>query len=402
MTSHPGLSQAMRPEARLLVWCARTQVDAKTAAAIGALAGEDLDWHWLLRTAWQHGTISLLYSTLQSTCADAVPKAVLTEIRGYYQASAGRTMVLTKTLLQLLKLFEAHGIHAVPLKGPVLADMAYGNRALRMFSDLDFLVPKEHLQSVYALLGTQGYECREDPLTPAQMEAYRYFYQEHHFINSAGTVVEPHWGLAQRALAFPFAMSELWERARPIAFGGTTVLTFAPEDLLLFLCVHGSTHLWTRLIWICDIAEIMRVEPTIDWLNTLERARRIGGERVLLLGLYLTQALWGTALPEEIVQKIHTEPKVKTLAEQVQAWLFQEPSPYFDVSRRTMFRIQMRERRRDQVRHILRMLTTPRSQHFAHLSLPRPLLFLYTFLLPVWQMRKHGSSLFKGMVGWHS
>jgi hypothetical protein len=393
----------MRPEARLLVWCARTQVDAKTAASIRALVREDLDWHWLLRMAWQHGTIPLLYGTLQSLCADAVPKAILDELKDYFHANVGRSMVLTQELLQLLKLFEAQGIHAIPLKGPVLAAVAYGNRALRMFNDLDFLVPKEHVQRVYELLVAQGYQCREDPLTPSQMEAYRYFYQEHHFMRRIGSViVEPHWDLTQRAFAFPFTMSEFWERARPISFGGTTVLTFALEDLLLFLCVHGSIHLWNRLIWICDIAEFLRVAQTIDWVKTMDRARRIGGERALLLGLYLAHDLWGTALPGEILHKAHNEPKVKTLAEQVQDWLFREPSNNSNVPKITMFHIRMRERRRDKVLHIFRMLTTPRAQHFAYLSLPRSFFFLYAFLLPIWQIRKHGPSLLKNILGWHS
>jgi hypothetical protein len=31
-----------------------------------------------------------------------------------------------------------------------------------------------------------------------------------------------------------------------------------PEDMLLFLCVHGGKHQWTRLAWICDVAEFIR------------------------------------------------------------------------------------------------------------------------------------------------
>ena len=32
----------------------------------------------------------------------------------------------------------------------------------------------------------------------------------------------------------------------------------APNDLLLILCVHASWHLWGRLLWICDVAELIR------------------------------------------------------------------------------------------------------------------------------------------------
>jgi hypothetical protein len=28
-------------------------------------------------------------------------------------------------------------------------------------------------------------------------------------------------------------------------------------NLLHFLCVHGSKHLWTPLVWVCDVADLL-------------------------------------------------------------------------------------------------------------------------------------------------
>ena len=61
----------------------------------------------------------LLYRTLNSTCSDAVPKPTLEELRDHFYVNAGRNLFLTKELLKVLHLLEAHGIPAIPYKGPV-------------------------------------------------------------------------------------------------------------------------------------------------------------------------------------------------------------------------------------------------------------------------------------------
>src|SRR3712207_8653927 len=40
---------------------------------------------------------------------------------------------------------------------------------------------------------------------------------------------------------------------------------------LLILCVHGTKHIWGRLSWICDVAELLRTQPDMDWEYVLDR-----------------------------------------------------------------------------------------------------------------------------------
>ena len=54
-------------------------------------------------------------------------------------------------------------------------------------------------------------------------------------------------------------LERLWERVGRVPLGGNSVPSFAPEDMLLILCVYGSKHTWGRLKWVCDIAELIRV-----------------------------------------------------------------------------------------------------------------------------------------------
>ena len=98
----------------------------------------------------------------------------------------------------------------------------------------------------------------------------------------------------------------------------------APEDLLLILCVHGAKHYWSKLGWICDVAELLRVHPGLKWTALLLQAKQLGGRRILFLGLFLAHVLLGAGLPEEVWKEINADPVVPWLAAKVQTRLFAE------------------------------------------------------------------------------
>src|SRR5262245_10666576 len=126
-------------EVQLILCCAGTHIDAAKAERIKGLLSEEINWDFLIHIASQHGVMPLLYFTLKNTCLEAVPKAVLDQLRNYFYTNAAHNVFLTTELLKLLTLFEAHGIPAIPFKGPVLAASVYGNLSLRQFGDLDIL-----------------------------------------------------------------------------------------------------------------------------------------------------------------------------------------------------------------------------------------------------------------------
>ena len=57
-----------------------------------------------------------------------------------YLASAHRNLRLFGELRQILRAFNAAGLSVIPLKGACLAEMIYGNIALRPMVDVDLLL----------------------------------------------------------------------------------------------------------------------------------------------------------------------------------------------------------------------------------------------------------------------
>ena len=90
------------------------------------------------------------------------------------------------------------------------------------------------------------------------------------------------------------------EASPRIQVAGQSVRTLSPEDLLIYLCVHGTKHRWERLTWIADVAELVQSSGDIDWQTTIERSTALGSLRVVLLGLYLSHAVLGTRLPSRV------------------------------------------------------------------------------------------------------
>ncbi len=357
-----NIAASTRPEIELLLCCARTHIDPATAKRIKTLLQTDIDWTYLLRTARRHGVMPLLYWSLHTTYPETVPQATLAQLRDHFQTNTRRNIFLTKELLRLLNLFEAHGVPAVPLKGPVLAVSVYGDSSLRQFTDLDILVHPQDVSKARNLLISQGYRAwRYHQQTSAQKTASLQVQYESNFVSDDGKVgVELHWSLIDRQDSFPLDLSRLWERLEPVSLAGMMVPNFSPEDLLLFLCVHGAKpwHRWGRLGWLCDVAELIRAQQGLDWEWVMAQAGQLGSERRLWLGLRLASDLLGTALPETVRSRMQADPIVKSLAAQVCERLFDETDHPAKSSDRFRFHLKTMERRPDRVRtRFYRVLT---------------------------------------------
>ncbi|WP_410971925.1 nucleotidyltransferase family protein, partial [Salmonella sp. SAL4445] len=77
-------------------------------------------------------------------------------------------------------------------------------------------------------------------------------------------MVELHWRLAGSDTPKRPDQGRFWQHRVSVSLAGTAVPNLPPEELLLTLCAHASKHTWGRLIWICDVAELLRVSREID------------------------------------------------------------------------------------------------------------------------------------------
>ncbi len=383
----------MCPESELLLCCARSSVDDERSKRIRSLLRDGIDWTHLLRQANKHGLMPLLCLHLTSNCLDAMPRPIVDQLRDHFHSNARSNLLLTEELLELLDLLAAHGIRAIPFKGPALAASVYGNIALRQFCDLDLLVRENEVPKTKDLMISLGYEPQIN-LARAREGAFLRYQCEILFQRDK-VVVEIQWRIAPRYFSFPLDYERLWERLRPVALGEREVFSLSPEDSLLILCVHGAKHVWERLGWICDVAELIRVHKGMNWRRVIEQAGESGSERMLFLGLFLASDLLGATLPAEVSQTVLAEPPVKALGAQVRERLFAETDGVQGFIRSSLFQLGARERLRDRFRYCFRLALTTTLEDWEFLSLPSSLSFLYYPLRPIRLARKYGLGLVK-------
>jgi Uncharacterised nucleotidyltransferase len=382
-------SRIQHPEIELILCCARTHITPSTAERIKTLLQQDINWNYLIKIASRNGIVPILSESLKTIGPEALPKDILSQLRNASYTNAQNNLLQTAELLKLLKLFEANKIPVIPFKGPVLTASVYGNLALRQFGDLDILVQEQDVSKAIEVLISQGY------ILPSQLtEVDRKFpFQVKHFQESQHhqksynlvhqdrkVIVELHWLLTQKSFPFPLDFQHLWKNSKPLSIAGTIVPQFSPEDRLLYLCMHGAKHTWTQLKWICDIAEILLSHQTLNWEQVMSEARRLGSDRMLRVGLFLTHELLGSTLPDELLSKINSDRLVKLLCLQVYEWLFEKPPTEFEVYR---FRLQVRERWADKIGYFLHLVITPTKKEWLFLPVPKSFCFIYYVVRPI-------------------
>ncbi|HEX8070956.1 MAG TPA: nucleotidyltransferase family protein [Pyrinomonadaceae bacterium] len=388
-----GPAGRARPEAELLLCCARARLDEAQRQRVRALCAGALDWSYVLLLTGRHGLLPLLHAHLNAVCPEAVPPEHRERLRDHARRVAAFNVLLTRELQKLIALFAAHGVEAMPYKGPALAEALYGDAALRQFSDLDILVRRADVRRARDLLLAEGY-APLPPLTEGQQAVLLRTQCNLPFTRERKRlVVELHWAVAAPRFASPFAPDDLWARRERGALGETPVSLPATEDLLLALCVHGSKHLWERLAWIADVAELLRQRPELDWPRLLRQALATGSDRMMLVGLRLAADLLGADLPADIERAASADPVVAALAARTVRDLFTPALTPSGV--RGYFRYQLRARRRlrDKVNY-LRYVVAPTEEDLGRVALPAPLTFVYYLLRPVRLLATGGPSHF--------
>ena len=73
-----------------------------------------------------------------------------------------------------------------------------------------------------------------------------------------------------------------------------------PEDLLIAAGLNCGRHQFLHLKHLCDIAEIVRVYPALDWRVVSDRARSQTSANILYTALQLTQRTVGCRVPPAV------------------------------------------------------------------------------------------------------
>lgn len=379
MSSHKKAPKTQKDtEHLLLLCCART---VATPHVLRELAGTQVDWEYLFLLARRHAVVPLLYLQLNQHASDLVPEEHLQKLKQHYLENSARNTVLTAELCRLIGLFADSGIEAIPYKGPVLSLLAYGDLSLRRFVDLDVIVKKTDVLRAREILLSEGYTPAKSLSLTQQELLLRTQHNMQFSRDDRRLIVELHWEVAPHLFASSVSAEHIWQGLSTTVVLGTEVKTLSTDDLLFSLCVHGSRHLWERLNWICDVAELIG-RHSFNWTTLLERAATADSERMFLLGLYLAHDLLDAPLPGEVQQRCESDEQLQALAANIVEHLF-SGATHVPATSREIFRYNILVRKTLGARaRYLAYMFRPTDGDLSRRSLPSGMSFVYYLMRP--------------------
>ncbi|MEN8304384.1 MAG: nucleotidyltransferase family protein [Campylobacterota bacterium] len=372
---------------KFLIACSQTDPSEEDIEFIhSTLDSEHLTSNALISLANQHGILPLVYKTIKNLphIAHHTHEDFLTDLKSAYRQISQQNMLMSAELIRVMKLFEENNIEALAFKGPALSQMAYGDITLRQYNDLDVLIKQEDRDKISKILESQGYEQVLMLTSVQEKNWYKHVKDMSLFHLQKGIHIELHWLLLDNDYPIQVDLSSIWEYPQSVVINRQKVQTFPNESLLLYLCIHGSKHLWERIEWIKDIDLIIRTQ-TIDWELVAEQVNKSGFERMFLLGLYLSNTLFQTPLPTIFIQQMkHQKWLIKLSDFVINDWKQHRGMFHNSLAMRHLFpRIKM------QLHYLYQIILKPSKNEYRFVDLPKGLYWVYYLIRPYLLIKKY-------------
>ena len=300
-----------------------------------------LDWSYLLTESMRHSVLPLVYRYLRHCSSCSVPESELRKFRRSYHTIGLMARHASGEIGKIGEALGDRGVGYLVVKGVPLALDAYGEVALRRSGDIDLLVREHDFATTTASLSEMGFVPYADGSSETPLDAESIDPRTSRLkgvtLRGRSVHVDLHWTLEDRPFLAGFDTHDLFDRARHVRLEEVDVPTMSLEDNILFLCVHGAKHNWSRLGWIADIAGLVRHQKSIDWHRLDVRSRDQPLARYVNLGLILSSHMLDVRPPEFMYSRAVADRRAVQLAEQVARWLFDPPAPW-DIN---MFRLRL-------------------------------------------------------------
>ena len=333
-------------------------------------------WKPVFELAERHGTQPLLYQAL-SGLEPAVPPEEMFVLQQAYQTNLHKSLLLSRELIRIVEALTALGIEVMPYKGLALAEVLYGDIALRQSGDIDLLIRPQDLARIRDAVRELGY-TPHFALSEAEERAYLKSGYEYAFDGAAGpNLLEVQWAIQPRFYAVDFDMDGLFQRAvSPHGSRPPDANAFPRRSVSGPLGPRRQARLGTAGLAVRHRAadESSESQLGLDWIASAKLGNRTHPAR--------HHARWRTACleprsPPPRSRAFRKIPRPRPwrkrfrLKSSASRRTTQNPLAYF----RLMMRL--RERPADRRRFLQRLILTPGPGEWNAVHLPQPLFPLY-------------------------
>ena len=255
-----------------------------------------------------------------------VPPEIAGPLREGRRALAARSLKLQLAWRDVLATLEAARVDVLVLKGAALGHWLYPSPWLREVSDLDLLFrSRQHAAVATDTLRDLGYRVACEPGRFSNEMSCRRLEQR--------VDLDLHWSLsAHPALGSLPGFDALQEHSIPLPTLAPGARGLGPVDALWHACVHRATNLSVpgvgdglkSLLDVHRLASSLRETGWREFAHVC-RAARISG--IAVNALEASQTLFGTPLPEVVVDQLHAASAHDVLdARRLREWRYMKRS----------------------------------------------------------------------------
>ncbi len=281
--------------------------EAIRAAAAGA------DWVKVVALAHRHRIAGLVRHSLASA-GIMLPTAEATELNACGHRIAMGELLLAEEAARLCNELQAIGIRTQVLKGVAVAIQAFGRLGLRFNRDIDLLVAQPDVPAAASVLENAGYGRVEPAANASDQDVARWIRTHKDLVfrhAGHGSIVELHWRLFDNRHLLPDVTGAQTESfTLP---NGATLKTLPHEQALLYMCVHGAEHAWSRLKWLADFGAMLQADGdgAAERLYSLAREHRV--HRAAAQAILLCGRLFGAETPESVLADARRDWRIRML-----------------------------------------------------------------------------------------
>ena len=371
------------PELTFILKCIQNKVNAKEKTRIKSLANSNLNWDLVFEIAIKQRVLPILYKKIQTIIPGIVPDRIFTKFKNAYFNNTTRNLYLLSFLISCINILEKNNIKVLPFKGIVLAQDIYGDIALRSFSDIDILVNKENASKAWSLLLNNQFKPQ---LTLTEDQKKKYILSEDHIAFSKGKMhIELHWEMSGLYLSNPLTFEHVEKRLTTVHLHNKTISNLSPEDLLVYLCIHGTKHGWEYIEQVLSIAELIRINKDIDWNYVEKLVQTLHCKKMYSIGIFLSWKIFKAPLPEYRINELKNDQRVIKLSRQAALSMFENITGSkikYKINRFSLFHLMVRDSFTDMLRYGLRLIFRPTDKEWFYFPVPGSLSFLHYFLRP--------------------
>ena len=371
----------------LIACCQSERSVEKTNFILNCISEKNTDYlSNLIALSLRHCILPLVYRTIKEIALqeEKIPSGFVSELKANYMSISPRNMLMSTELIRIIKLFRENNIKVLAFKGPILSQIAYGDITLRQYSDLDIFVEEAHKQKVVSLLLENGYVDTLD-FTPEQKLPWYSNAKEINLYHPEKSIhIDLQWLFFDKDYPLHYDYSTIWENTSAIKLNNHSIPTFSPENLLIYLSVHGAKHLFERIGWIKDIDLFIRIQP-IDWQQIDRQMDQSDFKRMFLLGLSLSRQFFNTPIPEKYIQEYKNQPWLRS----VNTFIVEEWIEHKNFIYNTMAMLKLFPATKQKLGYLNKVIFKPSKNEYRFVALPDRWHWAYYFIRPFLLLKKY-------------